>query len=442
MQANRKTLLRYVLPSVASMLVNFLYVVVDGIFVGRGVGTNALAAVNIAMPYTTAVIALVSMLIMGAASVTAIRMGRGDVDGANDAFMTGNVLVLLVSLATTALGVLWPEAVARVSGASPVLMADTVNYIRYYSLFIVVNSFAMVFSTFVRNDGMPILSFVGMVAGALANVFLDWLFVFPLGMGVVGAAIASGLGQFVALFILVMPFVRKRGALRIRRVRLTRGLVGKVFARGLPELVTQLSQPVTTLCYNYVVLRAMGEIGVAAFSVISYLLTLILGVFLGVSQGIQPLIGNAFGCGDRDGERYTLRAGLLINTVLSVLVYGGLLLGGRGVIGLFNPDGEMIRIAYGALRVYGFSFVLASVNIVLTTYFFSTKRTGYAVAIAVARGLSLNILFILAMPALLGPDSMWYAMIAAELGALLLGVGLLARGRAQAASRTLPANAH
>lgn len=150
-----------------------------------------------------------------------------------------------------------------------------------------------------------------MIAGAVSNVILDWVFIFPLQMGIKGAAIASGLGQLISLLVLSVHFIRKHGKLQFKKTRLSLSLIGKIVKRGLPELVTQMSQPVTILCYNLVVINTLGEIGVSAFSVICYLLTLILGVFMGVSQGVQPLISRSFGEKDVVSEKYYFRAALL-----------------------------------------------------------------------------------------------------------------------------------
>lgn len=126
-------------------------------------------------------------------------------------------------------------------------------------------------SVFVRNDGSPALSFVGMCAGAAANILLDWLFIFPLQTGVVGAAIASGLGQVLTMLILLTHFLRRKGDLRIQRLRPNGALIRKVCRRGVPEAATQLTTPVTALCYNLMLARLIGDIGVSAFSVLSFI---------------------------------------------------------------------------------------------------------------------------------------------------------------------------
>lgn len=129
-------------------------------------------------------------------------------------------------------------------------------------------------SVFVRNEGSPALSFVGMCAGAAANILLDWLFIFPLQTGVVGAAIASGLGQVLTVLILLTHFLRRKGNLRIQRLRPNGALIRKVCRRGVPEAATQLTTPVTALCYNLMLARLIGDIGVSAFSVLSFIYSL------------------------------------------------------------------------------------------------------------------------------------------------------------------------
>lgn len=129
-------------------------------------------------------------------------------------------------------------------------------------------------SVFVRNDGSPALSSVGMCAGAAANILLDWLFIFPLQTGVVGAAIASGLGQVLTVLILLTHFLRRKGNLRIQRLRPNGALIRKVCRRGVPEAATQLTTPVTALCYNLMLARLIGDIGVSTFSVLSFIYSL------------------------------------------------------------------------------------------------------------------------------------------------------------------------
>lgn len=425
MKARRKEFSKYVVPSVVAALVMALYIVVDGIFVGRGVGEGALASVNIAIPFTTFIIAVAMMITMGGAAITSIRMGRGDQTQANESFVTSGFMVLTFSVVVAALGIIFPNGIAKLAGATPILETGTAVYIRYFSMFAVFACMSMAMSAFVRNDGNPNLALWGMIAGAVSNVILDWVFIFPLQMGIKGAAIASGLGQLISLIVLSTHFIRRHGKLRIRKTKLSLSLIGKIVKRGLPELVTQMSQPVTILCYNIVVINTLGEIGVSAFSVICYLLTLILGVFMGVSQGVQPLISRSFGEKDQAGERYYFRAGVITNVGLSVAVYLVLMFFGESIIAIFNANTQLISIAHEAAQMYGLSFVLAAVNIICVTYFLSTKRTRQALVISVSRSVVFNVLLIPLLPHLFGASTIWYGIVAAELITMIIAGGIV-----------------
>ena len=213
MNSKAKTLFHYIVPALGGQFVTYLYNVVDGIFVGRGVGAAALGAVNIAVPFITSVVAIAAMFPMGGATVVAIRMGRGDKEGANHAFMTAFSLTLAVSVLLTIIGMVFSQQIVDISGGSE-LSAEMREMARQYLFYCCAFSVPMLMSTclsvFVRNDGSPTLSFVGMCVGAAANIFLDWLFIFPFGKGLVGAAVASGLGQILAVLVLLTHFLRKK----------------------------------------------------------------------------------------------------------------------------------------------------------------------------------------------------------------------------------------
>lgn len=417
-----KSVMRYVLPSIGSMLVAYLYVVIDGIFVGQGIGADALAAVNVGSPSVSFMTALVGMMATGSAAVAAVRLGRGDYNGANDAFMTGLSLVTLVSVLAIAVFGFFAEPIARLSGSNDTLLSMAGDYIRYYNMFAPLSALAAFFSVFVRNDGNPRLSFWGMIAGGVANTFLDWLFVFPLHMGVRGAAIASGLGQGIALLILSAHFIKKAGVLRIRRFHLSGMLVGKVLKRGLPDFILRIGVAINNLCCNLVMLRLAGELGLSALAIVGYISILATGIFTGVSGGIQPLIGHGFGKHGRAGAAYFYRAGMVLNVALSVLFYLVLLLFGDKITMVFNNDMELVAMAYGFLRIYAFSLVIGSVNIILLTYFISTKKSALASILALLRGLVLNTALIFTVPMLLGINGLWFALCIVESVVAVIGL--------------------
>ena len=422
-----KNLCRYIFPAMGGLFVTYLYNVVDGVFVGRGVGSAALGAVNIGVPFITFAVAVAAMFPMGGATVAAIRMGRGDREGANHAFMTSVALTLLVSVLLTAAGMVFCGQIIDMSGGRTLgaAMRDmAIDYLFYYCAFSVPMLMSTCLSVFVRNDGSPTLSFAGMCAGAGANIFLDWLFIFPMGMGVIGAAIASGLGQVLSAAVLLSHFVRGRGSLRFRRFHLSGALAVKICKRGVPEAVSQLTTPVTALCYNLMLTKLLGDIGVSTFSVLSFIYSLANAILSGVAQGLQPLWGNCCGERDTDGMNEYFRWGICINTILSMVIYGVLLFFAEPVIRIFNQDPELVQNASAALPLFSLSFIPMALNLVYTAFLYSTKRTLQADAISFSRGVVLKAAAIFCLPVLLGGDTIWLAPLAAELLTLLLALVL------------------
>lgn len=425
MNARVKSLCRYIFPAMGSLFVTYLYNVVDGIFVGQGVGSAALGAVNIGVPFITFSVAAAAMFPMGGATVVAIRMGRGDKEGANHAFMTAFSLTAFVAVLLTIVGMAFSQQIVDLSGAyklSDEMRKMSADYLFYYSAFSIPMLMSTCLSVFVRNDGAPTLSFVGMCVGAVSNIFFDWLFIFPLQMGVIGAAVASGLGQIFSFLLLLSHFLRKKGALRIMRFRVQLALVGKICKRGVPEAVTQLTTPVTALCYNLMLASLIGDIGVSTFSVLSFIYSLANAILSGVAQGLQSLWGNSYGRKDSEEINYFFRCGLVINGVLSILIYACLFVFDETVIHIFNQDTELVNAATKALPIFSLSFIPMALNLIYTSLLYSTKRTKQSNMIAISRGIVIKSVAICCIPMLFGSEMIWTAPFIAEIITLIIAI--------------------
>ena len=427
MNPKAKQLCSYIFPAVGSLFVTYLYNVMDGIFVGQGVGSAALGAVNIGVPFITFAVAIVAMFPMGGATIIAIRMGRDDKAGANQAFMSALTLTILTAVALTIMGTVFSQQIVDLSGARDLgdeMRRMSADYLFYYSAFSLPMLMSNCLSVFVRNDGSPTLSFAGMCAGAVSNIFLDWLFIFPLQLGVIGAAVASGLGQIVSLLVLLSHFIRKHGNLRIRRFTIQPALIRKICKRGAPEAVTQLTTPVTALCYNLVLAGLVGDIGVSTYSVLSFIYSLANAVLSGVAQGLQPLWGNSYGKRDTKEINDYFRFGITVNLVLSVLVYAGLVFFNEPTICIFSQDMELINAASKALPVFALSFIPMALNLVYTSLLYSTKRTKQSDIIAICRGIVIKAIAIFCIPVIWGVKAIWAAPFAAEMITFAIAVVL------------------
>lgn len=408
MSKRNKKLIHYILPSAGGLCVTYLYNIVDGIFVGQGVGSLALAAVNITVPFITTLVTLSSLFAMGGSTVIAIRLGRGDKKGANDAFMTALTITFILAVVLLMVGTLLPEQISLLCGSSRDILPLAKDYLFYYTAFSIPFLLSNCLAVFARNDGAPGLAFFGMCAGAIANIFLDWLFIFPLQMGIVGAAVASGLGQVLSFVILIGHFIRKKGELRIGRFNFSFALVRKISRRGAPECVSQLNTPITAFCYNWVLSNTLGDTGVAAFSVLSFIYSFANAILSGVSQGLQPLWGQAFGRGDAKEVKGYFRTGLRINLAASIVIYAALVIFRKPVAALFNGDPALVETPSAAMPVFALSFVLMAINLIFTAYFYSTKQTIKSDIIAISRGIVVKALAICIIPIVFGTDYIWF----------------------------------
>lgn len=419
-----KKLLKLVLPSVLSQVCMFLFTIVDGIFVGNGVGATALGAVNIVLPYILILSALYMLVAVGGATVTAIRFGRGDKEGANLAFLHAFAAIFAVSVVLTVVGVCFTRQLGYLLGANEAYIDYVTDYTFWYSVFIIPAGLSILLQFFGRNDGASMLVMVSTAVCSALNIFLDWLFVFPMQMALKGAAIATGISQTVGFLMLLSHFVLKKGDLRIRRFRPDAKLFRKILMRGAPESIAQFASPVSILCLNYVMLRMIGEIAVNAFSVIGYIASFSVAVFYGVSEGAQPLIGNAYGEKNESDLKFYFRVSLLIAFVGSLLLYLLFLIVSPNICRLFGLDAETLAFAVQKLPKYAINFVFMSLNTILSAYLYSTKRTGAAVTLNLLRSFVFTVSVILILPALFGAELIWYTAAVYEalslLAALLL----------------------
>lgn len=424
MSSRNKRIFHNVVPAILANACVFLFSVVDGIFVGQGAGMEALGAVNLALPFVLVVQALNAMASIGGVTITAIRFGRGDKSGAQHAFMHSVSINFLVGCLVMAIGCGLTGPVCRLLGASGDYYAMARDYVFWWALFAVANSVSLNLQSFCRNDGNPGLVAVTNVVITTLNIFLDWLFVFPMQRGVAGAAIATGISQVVGLLVILTHFVLKKGELRICRYRPQGNLYGKIVLRGLPEAIAQFSTPVTTFCMNQTLMATYGNIGINAFSVISYLSSFTMAVFFGASEGMQPLFGQAYGAKQEEDLHAYYRAGVLISVAGSALCVAVYVLFPHALCALFGADARTTDFTAVHMWEYCWGFIVGSMNTIISAYFYSTKRSGQAIALNVVRSLLMNSLVILLVPRLFGKAVVWHTFGIYEVLVLIVAVAL------------------
>lgn len=401
----------------------FILTIVDGMFVGNGVGTDALGAVNIAMPYVMIVGAVSVLFVIGGVAVAAVRLGRGDVNGANQVFMHSVSALTVIFGTLTIAGMLFADQIAALLGANATYQDMVSDYVFWYSLFLVPAVLYTCLSNYCRNDGAPELSSRVAVICVSVNIVGDWFMVYPMQMGVAGAAIATGFSSFVAVCVLLPHYLRKRGNLRFQKFKFSLSLFKKIMLRGLPEMVSQFAGPITTFSMNRVLLGGLGDAAVNAYSVIGYAGSLFASLTYGISGGLQPLFGQSYGAKDDKGLKFYFKSGLTMGIVGGGIVFVITFFMGSPLCSLFGADASAVGIVVDALPKYSLNYVFAANSAVLASYLFSTKRTQYALPLNICRSLVFNFLCINFLPVLFGSSFVWYTVTIAE--GICLVIGLL-----------------
>lgn len=422
--SRNKKIFKNVAPAILANACVFLFSVVDGIFVGNGAGIEALGAVNLALPFVLVANALNAMASIGGVTITAIRFGRGDKEGAQNAFMHSFTINFLVGLLITVTGCAFNGVICGLLGASESYLPLVKEYVFWWALFAIANSLSLNLQSFCRNDNSPGLVAVTNIVSTSLNIFLDWLFVFPMQKGVMGAAVATGISQIVGMLIISTHFVLKKGNLVIGRYKPQIKLFRKILFRGLPEAIAQFSTPVTTLCMNYTLMPAFGNIGINAFSIISYLSSFTMSVFFGASEGMQPLFGQAYGAKEDDNLKYYYRAGQFISIIGSGLCVAIYVIFPHFLCKLFGADAHTIDFTAIHMWEYCWGFIVGSVNTMLSAYFYSTKRSGQAITLNIIRSLVMNTLVITLLPKIFGNIVVWHTFGIYEVVVLFIAFAL------------------
>ncbi len=421
----RKTLVKYVIPSILSNACIFLFTIIDGVFVGQGIGSDALGAVNIAMPMVMIATAINMLTSIGGCAIAAIRLDQNDKEGANQAFLHSLTANIVLAAIITLVCMLLTEPLSTFLGADAFYLPMVKEYVFWWGLFAIPSALSVNFQFFCRNDGSPMLVMVATVASTVLNIFLDWLFVFPMQLGVMGAAIATGISQTASWLIVAIHFICRKGDLRIHFYKPQLGMFVQVIFFGLPEMIAQFATPVTTICLNTVIVANLGEVGVNAFAVISYVASLAISVFSGAAEGLQPLFGQTYGAKEETDMKWYFRSGMLISFLGSIVIVGLCVLFGRPICSLFGADAETLEYTLQYLPQYAWAFIVVGLNTMISAYLYSTERSGYAIPLNICRAFIFNTLIIRGLPALAGDGIIWFTYGISECAVLVLAVILL-----------------
>lgn len=411
-----KRLIRFVAPCIAMMIVTSVYSIVDGFFVSNFAGKNAFAAVNLIMPVLMGLSAFGFMIGTGGSALVAFTFGQGKKERANQIFSMLIELVFLAGVTVSILGSIFMPQIVRALGASDLIFADSVLYGRIMLISLTFYMMQNSFQSFLATAERAKMGLMISVAMGLLNMFLDFLFVYVLHLGIAGAGIATAIAEILGGTIPFLYFARENTSrLRFHITKPDFRAIRKACANGSSEMLTNLSTSIVGILYNFQLMKYAAENGVAAYGVVMYVSFIFMAFYFGYAIGIGPVIGYHYGAGHRDELKNLLRKSLLVTTVAAVVMTCLGQFGAGPIAQVFvGYDAELLAITARALQIYSFAFLINGFNIFGSAFFTGLNNGKISAMISVLRTLVIQVSAILILPIFFGIDGVWCAIIVAE----------------------------
>ncbi len=429
----KKDFFKYIFFSTLGTVGISLYILADTYFVSLGMGTNGLTALNLAIPVYNLIHGTGLMLGMGGATKYAIYKSQGETVRANLLYTNTLLLSIVFSVIFMIAGLLGAEHLTRILGADDSVFDMTNTYLTVLMLFSPAFILNDVLICFVRNDGNPRLSMFAMLGGSMFNIVMDYFFIFPCGMGILGAVLATGLSPLVGIAILIPHWRTEKRGFFIAKSRFRQPLVTPIFLLGVPSFVAQLSSAIVMITFNGILLNLQGNTAVAAYGVIANISLVVVGIYTGIAQGIQPMISGLWGGGNRREADQIFRHAIVIVLVISIALYLFLFFAADTVAAAFNSERNLLlqETAVHGLRIYFISAAFVGFNTVLSTYFTSVERALPAHILSLLRGLFLIIPIAFLLSAVWGVTGVWLAFPVTESLTAALGIAVYVRKQGQ-----------
>lgn len=420
-----RRLIRFVIPSVAMMILTSIYGVVDGLFVSNFVGKTPFAAVNLVIPFTMILGAFGFMLGTGGTALVAKTLGEGRQEEANRIFSMLIYFALGLGILLTIFGIAVLKGIVIKMGADDAMLRHCMIYGRIVLLGIPFYMLQNMFQNFLIAAEKPQLGLIVTIAAGVTNMVLDALFIAVLGWGVAGAAAATALGQCVGGLVPFVYFARKNSSkLSLVKTRLMGGALFHACTNGSSELVSNVSMSLVGMLYNLQLMKFAGENGVAAYGVIMYVNFIFIAIFLGYAYGSAPIVAFNYGARRTEELQNVLKKSLklILGTGISLFLIATVF---AGVLsGLFvGYDAELYQLTVRGFHLYAISFLLCGFNIYGSSFFTALNNGVVSAAISFLRTVVFEVAAILILPVFFGVDGIWCAITVAELASILITIG-------------------
>ncbi len=424
-------LIKFTLPTIAMMIFTSIYGVVDGVFVSNCVGSDAFAAVNLIMPIIMILGSVGFMIGTGGSAIVSKTLGEGKKEKANEYFSMLVYLCVVSGVILSVIGIIFTGPIAVLLGAKGSIAKDCVTYGRTVFFMLTGLFLQNAFQSFLVVAEKPKLGLFVTVLAGFTNMFLDFLFVYVLRFGVFGAALATGISQFVGSVIPIIYFASgKNNVLKLTKCRFNKDIIIKTCINGSSEMVTNMSMSLVNILYNMQLMKYIGTNGVVAYGIIMYVGFIFVGTYMGYAVGSAPVISYHYGADNKDELKNLFKRSLTIIIVSSVVMTLIAEIIAGYLAGIFvSYDNNLLELTTEAIRIYAVSYLISGVNIFASSFFTALNNGVVSAVISFMRMFVFQIVMILLLPVVLGISGIWTAVIAAEVLSVVISVMFLVKNR-------------
>lgn len=414
-QPIRKVFFKYLIPSTLGLLLMSVNIVIDGVFIGHGVGADGLAAVNIAVPIYSFFYGVALWVGIGGAAMYSMYIGQGKVEQARRIFTLAFLIAIVTTVIISVVSLLFMEPMAYFFGANDVIIDLVLDYMVILLLFGIVFVLESMLSVFIRNDGNPLLAMTALIVAAVGNVILNYLFIFVFGWGIQGAAYATVLATFIAFLVLLAHFFRKRSTLSFVRFRFEGYSLRQIVTIGFPSFVSEVALALMTFGYNVAFMKIAGEMAVAAFSIVNYLHAMAALMFIGIGSALQPLVSFYYGAKLYDRMHDSLRLAVVTAIAFGVASFlVGIFFAGPLTIMFDATEVPLYDMTVNGIYLFFINYLFLGFNVVYATYYQSIGEVKLALIITIARSIVFVVFFLLILPPIFGTVGVWLVIPLAE----------------------------
>lgn len=417
-------LIRFTLPTIAMMIFTSIYGVVDGVFVSNCVGSDAFAAVNLIMPVIMILGSTGFMIGTGGSAIVSKTLGEKKLEKASEYFSMLIYLCIVSGVILSSIGIIFIKPIAGLLGATGDIANNCIIYGRTVFFMMTGLFLQNAFQSFLVVAEKPKLGLAVTLLAGFTNMFLDFLFVYVLRLGVLGAAVATGISQFVGAIIPVIYFASgKNNILHLKKCRFNKDIIIKTCINGSSEMVTNMSMSLVNMLYNMQLMKYIGTNGVVAYGIIMYVGFIFSGTYIGYSLGSAPVISYHYGAGNKKELKSLFKHSIILLVISSVIMTLIAEVLAKYLAGIFvSYDKQLLELTTTAIRIYSVSYLISELNIFASSFFTALNNGFVSAAISFLRMFLFQIIMILLLPVIIGINGIWIAVTAAEAFALVVSV--------------------